>query len=308
MDGILNILKPPGMTSHDVISCVRRTVGQKKVGHSGTLDPGAAGVLPICMGKATRLSDYVSEGTKRYLGEIVFGASTDTLDSYGKVVKRMDVEITQQVFEQTIAHFIGTIDQPVPLYSAVKLGGQPMYRSMHRGNTPTEQPIRKVAVYDWKLRRQTGKNRFLFAVECGKGTYIRALCEMVGNALGVPAYLSFLLREKVGEFSLLDAITLDELIEMDETTLLSPKILLPMEKAVSHLPLCRLSVACESHMKRGMREFDLKSFGKEWSSEDAEKIQAIYLEEEFVGLGKIHDGKVSIKKYLRREDDIAGIR
>lgn len=213
MNGIINVLKPPGMSSSGVVVYLRRVLGEKRIGHTGTLDPGAAGVLPICVGRSTRLSEYIMDHDKTYLAEVRFGVATDTLDTYGTVTRRQDCQISREALERVIPAFVGEILQTPPAYSAVKIGGQRAYALARKG-VIVQKPPRKVCVRRLEILHQTGENRFMVRVVCSKGTYIRTLIADMGEALGVPAVMSFLLRESSGGYALADAYTLDELAEM----------------------------------------------------------------------------------------------
>ncbi|MDO4720011.1 MAG: tRNA pseudouridine(55) synthase TruB [Peptostreptococcaceae bacterium] len=211
MNGILNILKPTGMTSHDVVAMIRRRFSIKKAGHTGTLDPNAAGVLPICVGKATKLSQYIMEKDKSYRVEMIFGKATDSLDSYGNVISEEEASLAPKVISaEDLWPFIGEIEQIPPLYSAVKVGGVKLYQSARRGKEVQEIPSRRVRIdridildYHYpKLRMD---------VHCSKGTYIRSLVRDIGTHFGHLTYMSLLIRTRSGQFTLADAVSFDEL-------------------------------------------------------------------------------------------------
>lgn len=209
MNGILNILKPPGMTSQNVVSYVKRKLNVKKVGHTGTLDPGAAGVLPICIGKATRVSEYLLNDKKSYRAEMCLGLKSDTLDKYGKVES---VEFLQQIDDDTICKaftaFMGSIKQTPPMYSAVKHNGSRLYKLARQGIV-VERNARDAYIYDIKILKINDCHIF-FDVTCSKGTYIRSLCSDIGKTLGSDAIMTFLIRTKTGPFHIEDSITLNE--------------------------------------------------------------------------------------------------
>ncbi len=209
MNGVLNVLKPPSMSSGQAVGALRRLLGVKKVGHTGTLDPGAAGVLPICVGRATRIADYIMSGDKEYIAEATFGLATDTLDSYGSVVQTGGRSVSRAEIEAVIPGFCGEIEQYAPMYSAVKQNGQPLYK-LARAGVSVQKPPRRVTVYGIELLEACGE-RFLFKINCSKGTYIRTLLADMAAELKSCAYTSFLLRSKSGGFTLEGAYTLDEL-------------------------------------------------------------------------------------------------
>lgn len=213
MDGILNLLKPPGMTSHDVVAVVRRTLSIKKVGHTGTLDPGVAGVLPICVGRATRLAEYIAGEDKAYRAEITFGVTTDTQDSFGTVTGERDAShLTRGDLAYALTRFQGEIAQQPPMYSAVKVQGKRLYELAREGQeverTARPVTIHKLGLLDFRL----GVHPVAFVdVVCSKGTYIRTLAADIGEALGVGAHMSYLVRTRSGRFRLEEAFTLEEL-------------------------------------------------------------------------------------------------
>lgn len=214
MDGILVVDKPGGMTSHDVISRVRRITGQKRVGHAGTLDPAATGVLLVLLGRATKLSPLFTESDKSYEGVIVFGAETDTADADGKVIRERDAyALTEKALREAVKRFIGTILQVPPAYSAVKIGGRPMYKLAREGKAQPEIEARRVTIYDFDVTSFTPgpKAEAGFRVSCSKGTYIRSLATDLGEELGVGGYLKELRRTSSGAFGLADAVSLDGL-------------------------------------------------------------------------------------------------
>lgn len=288
MNGIINLLKPPGMTSSGAVVFLRRLLGEKKVGHTGTLDPGAAGVLPICLGRATRLSDYIMSHKKTYLAEAVFGIATDTLDSYGAVTERKDCLITAKALEETAHGFLGEIMQVPPLYSAVKIDGRKSYELARKGMA-VRKPPRKVTIYGIELVAQTGANRFLLRIQCSKGTYIRTLAYDIGQAMGVPASLSFLLRERTGGYHIGDSFTIDEIKEMTEKGnmgfMQSPESALVDMEAVWEGPEARFA----------LEHGQIVSTGKTAEGE----MFRVYCEDQFFGIGRQCEGgyKLQIPLY-----------
>jgi tRNA pseudouridine55 synthase len=212
MDGILNINKATGMTSHDVVAIVRKTLKQKRVGHAGTLDPAASGVLPICVGQATRVAEYLSESGKAYQADIVFGIVTDTYDVEGEVVRSADASsLTLRRIQAVLPHFLGRQMQMPPRYSAIKIAGQPAYKHARKGEEVKLEPrpieITRLDILAWKPPCLT------LAVECSKGTYIRSLAYDLGEMLGCGAHLGGLVRTRSGPLLLADSITLEQLAE-----------------------------------------------------------------------------------------------
>ncbi|HYG58196.1 MAG TPA: tRNA pseudouridine(55) synthase TruB [Symbiobacteriaceae bacterium] len=213
MDGILNLLKPPGMTSHDVVNAVRRALGIKKVGHTGTLDPGVAGVLPICVGRATRLAEFIAGEDKAYRAEITFGVTTTTQDSFGEVTSEGDASrLTRGDVAYVLTRFHGEIMQVPPMVSAVKVGGKRLYELAREG-VEVERQARPVTIHRLQLLDfRPGSHPVAFVdVVCSKGTYIRTLAADIGEALKVGAHMSYLVRTRSGPFTLEAAATLEEL-------------------------------------------------------------------------------------------------
>lgn len=216
MNGILNILKPTGMTSHDVVSRVRRMANMKKVGHTGTLDPNAAGVLPICLGRATKIAELILSKEKTYIAELTLGIQTDTYDSFGKIIEKKDpTHIKEEDIYSAFKKFEGEITQIPPIYSAIRVDGKRLYELARSGETDIEIKSRNVIVKDIKIK-SIDKEKVLFEVTVSKGTYIRSLCKDIGDELGVGGYMSFLLRTKSGNFDIENVYTLEELEEIAE--------------------------------------------------------------------------------------------
>lgn len=215
--GVLVVDKPPGMTSHDVVKRIRRILKMKRVGHAGTLDPDARGVLVILLGKTTKKSASLSADVKKYRAEMTLGIETDTLDGSGQIVKSKEVKgINADKIREVFREFTGTITQRPPLISAVKVGGTPLYKLARRKPDidikPSERKIKIFKLEMLKMKDAKGKHpRVVFDVECSKGTYIRSLCADVGNRLGVGAHLSKLTRLASGRFSLEEAHSLEEI-------------------------------------------------------------------------------------------------
>jgi tRNA pseudouridine55 synthase len=215
LSGILNVDKPPGITSHDVVDEVRRLVGQRKVGHAGTLDPMATGVLLVCLGQATRAAEYLMRGRKRYRATIVFGKTTETYDAEGEAVSSGGkTDFTQDEIEATLSSFVGQIEQIPPMYSAVKQEGQPLYKLARQGKTVERSP-RSVEIYAIGLLLWAPP-ALSIEVTCSPGTYIRSLAHDLGQRLSSGAYLAALVRLSSGNFTLEDATSLDRLAEAFE--------------------------------------------------------------------------------------------
>jgi len=237
--GLLIISKPAGHTSHDVVARVRRLAGQRRVGHAGTLDPLATGVLVVLLGQATRLSEYLTRHDKAYRAVVRLGATTDTDDASGRVLATFEGELpTRAVIEAALPAFRGAIEQRPPAYSAIKLGGEPMYRRARRGE---EAPLASRRVYISRLEISAWTPpELVLEVECSAGTYVRALARDLGGALGCGAHLTGLIRTRSGPFGLEQAVSLDELEAQREGGGWK-KRLLPLEAALPEMTVLQLT-------------------------------------------------------------------
>ena len=274
MDGFINVLKPTGLSSHDVIDIVRRIFKQKRVGHAGTLDPAAAGILPVALGRAARLVEYMEGADKSYRAEIAFGYATDTGDVYGEVIESVPHPTlpTEEEMRAVLARFVGEIQQRPPAYSAIKIGGQRAY-DLARQGAEVEIEARTVTIHRLELVHVDAvRRRILIDVDCAKGTYIRSLCTDIGTALGLPATMHFLLRTRVGGFVLADSYTLEELAEVRETALCAPDTALDLP--VYELAPQRVK-AFYSGLSTSERRMEL-----------AEGCYRVYAEGVFLGIGR----------------------
>ncbi len=242
--GILNLDKPGGMTSHDVVRQVRRVTGIRRVGHAGTLDPMATGVLLVCVGRATRLAEYMLMADKKYGATVRLGVETDTYDADGRVLSSNPVGISREEVEAALTEFSGPIDQVPPMYSAVKHRGRPLYAMARRGITVEREPrqvrISRVAMTDWS------PPEFSFEVVCSAGTYVRSLAHDLGQSLGCGAHLTRLVRSRSGRFGLEDAVPLRELTPDNWK-----RHLQPMEAGVSDLPVLMLDRETAQQLVQG---------------------------------------------------------
>ncbi len=211
MDGIIVINKPKGCTSHDIVYKVKKIL-KEKVGHTGTLDPNATGVLPLLIGEGTKLSKYLIEHDKIYTATIFLGKETTTLDVEGKVIKEKKVDLkklTEENLKRVFSEFIGKQEQIPPIYSAIKVNGKKLYDYARNGQEVEIKP-RAIEIYDIKLENIDG-NKITYTVKCSKGTYIRTLCKDIAEKLETVGYMENLQRKEVGKFNIKDAITIDEL-------------------------------------------------------------------------------------------------
>jgi tRNA pseudouridine55 synthase len=239
--GVLVLWKEPGATSHDLVQEVRRLLRQQKVGHLGTLDPQAAGVLPLCLGRAARLTPYLMEGDKEYRVTLRLGEQTDTQDAWGKVLaSRPWDQVTEPAIREVCRRFVGRITQQVPLYSAVKVGGRPLYRYARSGQ-PVASPSREATIFHLEVV-EVALPLVTLEVHCGKGTYMRTLCHDLGEALGAGGHLAALTRQRSGPFTRREAVTLDDLkTRVAEGRL--QEILLPLETLLPEIPILHVTEA-----------------------------------------------------------------
>ncbi len=251
MHGGLLVIKPPGMTSHDVVEYVR-DLCKVKVGHTGTLDPAAAGLLVLCLGAATRLSQYLLNCEKTYRAEITFGITTTTADAEGNVTDQQPAgHLTATQIKDAISSLTGPVQITVPAYSAVSQNGTRLYEYAAKGKK-RQLPTREVEIYRWELLDFAGGQHptALTEIECSKGTYVRSLAEKLGQELGTGAYLSFLVRSQVGPHRLEDAHTLAQISAAAQESTID-KLLLPPLAVVSHLPQVQVDQTLVTQLRNG---------------------------------------------------------
>lgn len=282
MNGFLNILKPPGMTSAAVVAVVKRLTGEKRVGHAGTLDPEAAGVLPIMIGRAARLFDYLVDKEKAYVAEAAFGFSTDTQDATGRVVDSGENYPSWEDVRAAAKQLEGDILQRPGMYSAIKQDGVAMYERARRGET-VEVPLRRVHVESITLHGEMPNHGVLMTVRCGRGTYIRSICDDLGKLTGCPAHMRFLLRSQSGVFTLDTAMTLEEAAAYREAGTLAEH-LLALDWPIRHIP--RVDVA-DDLAKQVVNGVKLPLARIPQAREAAEGgVVRIYLKNEFWGMAE----------------------
>ena len=292
MDGFINVLKPPGMSSGTVVAIVKRLTGEK-VGHAGTLDPEAAGVLPVMVGRATRLFDYLVEKQKIYRAEIAFGTATDTQDAQGTVLRRGEKYPSLQQVAEVLPRFTGDILQIPPVYSALKMGGETLYKMALKGKTP-DIPARPIHVERLELLGETPRQGMLLRVVCGRGTYIRTLCQDIGDAVSCPAHMRFLLREKTGIFGLDTARTIEEMKEAQQAGRLE-QLLLPLDAPLGHLARFDVPPRLEKLCRNGVR---LRP--DQWPGGQPGAAVRLYIQGAFMGISEAEaDGALTPRMVLR---------
>ncbi len=242
--GIINVYKEAGYTSHDVVAKLRGICKQKKIGHTGTLDPDAVGVLPVCLGSGTRLVDMLANERKEYVAVLRLGIVTDTQDISGKVLQEMDADVAPEEVEKAVMSFLGDSMQMPPMYSALKVNGKKLYELAREGKE-VERAKRPIVIYSLEILKRQHPD-YTIRVECSKGTYIRTLCHDIGQRLGCGGVMASLERTKVGRFTVGQAITLSELDELARQGELS-KAVVPVDEMLEGLP--RLTVRKEAFVR-----------------------------------------------------------
>ena len=231
--GLINVYKEAGYTSHDVVARLRGICGQKKIGHTGTLDPNAVGVLPVCLGNGTRLCDMLTDRRKEYVATLRLGMMTDTQDISGKILEEREVLVSPPEVRKVILSFLGDSMQIPPMYSALKVNGKKLYELAREGKE-VERAARPITVYGIEVLQEEHPE-YVFKVECSKGTYIRTLCHDIGEQLGCGAVMTKLIRSRVGEFEIEKAHTLDELQSLADQGILS-RAIVPVEMMFEDYP------------------------------------------------------------------------
>lgn len=252
MNGLINVLKPPGLTSHEVVVALRRMFNIKRIGHTGTLDPGAAGVLPICVGQGTRVVEYLINKPKEYRAEFTFGIRTDTCDAGGKILdKSAGFKLDPLILNEVLDEFRGEIKQVPPMVSAVRHQGKRLYQLAREGKE-IERKARRIYIYELnilRLQRDLAYPRLLCDIKCSKGTYVRSICADLGEKLGCGAFMSFLVRTASGPFLLENALTLEEIKEMWMRKDLS--FMLPIDYALRDIPALTVKEKAVPHILNG---------------------------------------------------------
>lgn len=253
MNGIIIVNKPTGITSFDVVSRIRRLYQIKKVGHTGTLDPDASGVLPLCIGKATKVIEYLMDEDKAYRVGLLLGAATDTQDATGSIILEKPVLVSDEEIETAINSFMGDQEQIPPMYSAVRIKGKRLYELARRG-IEVERSPRPITIYKidiLNIERKSDKVHVTFEVECSKGTYVRTLCHDIGQLLGCGGHMNSLIRTRSGPFMLDDSYTLDDLEEIKSKMKLETA-LISMDKALLKMPSVYISHNNAVRLKNGL--------------------------------------------------------
>lgn len=302
MNGIINVYKEKGYTSHDVVAILRKIAGQKKIGHTGTLDPDATGVLPVCLGRATKVCDLLTDHDKTYETVLLLGKTTDTQDISGEILKEHPTDHLNEVeVTKVIENFKGTYDQIPPMYSALKVNGKKLYELAREGKT-VERKSRKVTIYQIHIKK-IQLPRVRMEVTCSKGTYIRTLCHDIGNRLGTGGCMEELTRTKVGRFELKDSLKLEELSDLAQNGRLEDA-LIPLDQMFSEL---QSVVPAEKYISKAYNGND---FFKNQLSEDGkfcsgEKVRVYDAQGHFIGVYRYMEGRKMfhlVKMFLDPEE------
>ena len=279
VNGIINVYKEKGYTSFDVVAKMRGIFGQKKIGHTGTLDPDAQGVLPVCLGKATKVCDLLTDKDKVYKATMLLGIQTDTLDISGKVCNKAVVNVTEQKVRDVISTFVGNIEQVPPMYSALKVNGKKLYELAREGKT-IERKARKVSIYDITID-EICLPEVVMTVACSKGTYIRSLCDDIGKKLGCYGCMKELLRTKVACFDIGDAYKISEIKKLKES------IVLPVDMLFENIPAVNTVLMAQKLIENGNRipaEMINADGNKQRKYDDEGRYRIYNPEDSFVGI------------------------
>lgn len=284
MEGVINVHKPIGMTSSDVVIWLRKRLNTRKVGHTGTLDPGVNGVLPICVGRATRLAEYLTDQGKSYRAEITFGITTDTQDAEGEILRSVRPKVKADDFLKILPHFLGPIQQIPPMYSAVRFQGKHLYDLARQGveveRAPRTINIQRLEFLSWQ---QSEYSKAVFEVDCSKGTYIRTLCQDIGDALGCGAHMSKLVRLRSGPFRLEESWTLEQISAAHEQG--KTDFLIPLNRVLD-LPVIVLTPERAEAFRHGLPTSQNGILGVKLP--EMGQVQ-VFVNEEFIGIGKCYD-------------------
>ena len=298
MNGFINLNKPTGRTSSDLVVFVRKRLPKgTPVGHGGTLDPEASGVLPVCVGSATRLFDYIIDKRKVYIARIRLGVETDTQDATGRVVAEKPVTAGEAELRAVLPRFIGDIEQVPPMYSAVKKDGRRLYQLARKGQSVEVAP-RRCRVDDVECLGREDADTYRLRISCGKGVYIRTLCHDIGRALGCGAHMQALERAEAGIFRIGDALTPAQIDELARAGRLA-EALIPLDAPLGHLPAVRVGERARHAVLNG------NPLRPQWLDAPAPQAEAVrvYLGGAFAGIGTPQpDGSVKFRAMLYRPE------
>jgi tRNA pseudouridine55 synthase len=298
-EGIINLIKPPGMSSNDLVTDVKRLFSARFVGHLGTLDVGAAGVLPVALGRATKLFDNLVDKEKEYLAELTVGQETDTQDAFGRIIASAENHITESQIRDVLPLFLGRQTQIAPIYSALKHNGQKLYDLALKGEAI--EKVRWINISEIDFIEMTRNNRALIRVVCSRGAYIRTLCRDIGRSLNLYAHMSFLLRTRSGMFSLDDAITFPQLCLAHKANVFEQHIV-SCEQALSFFPKAVLPIgrltAAKNGLPTSLNTVVLSQSVMSDCTEQNKSFCSLYCEKIFLGIGEVTENSVRLKIHL----------
>lgn len=292
--GIINVYKEAGYTSFDVVAKLRGILHIKKIGHTGTLDPDAVGVLPICIGKATKVCDMLTNIDKTYLATLLMGVSTDTYDISGTVLEEKEVNVTPSMVEKAVKSFIGEQEQIPPMYSAIKVNGKKLYELAREGKVIERKP-RRINIYNIEIV-DINLPRVKMRIDCSKGTYIRSLCNDIGAQLGCLGCMESLVRERVGDFSIENTIIIEEIQSLMDKNMVE-KVIVPIDNVFSSYPKAVVKSDMEKVCLNGAKLRFSDLVDGSYNEKNTEKHVRIYLENgEFVGIYQKKQNNLVIEK------------
>lgn len=292
--GIINVYKEAGYTSFDVVAKLRGILHIKKIGHTGTLDPDAVGVLPICIGKATKICDMLTNTDKTYVATLLMGVSTDTYDTSGTILEEKEVNVTPEMVKKTIKSFIGEQDQIPPMYSAIKVNGKKLYELAREGKV-IERKARRINIYNIEII-DINLPRVKMRIDCSKGTYIRSLCNDIGKKLGCYGCMENLVRERVGNFSIDNTIIIEEIQSLMKQNRIE-EVVLPIDSVFISYPAVKVKEESQKACLNGAKLKLSDLVDGCYNENSCHKYYRLYLENnEFVGIYQKKQNNLVIEK------------
>lgn len=293
IDGILLLDKPQGLTSNQALQDVKHLYRACKAGHTGSLDPIATGLLPLCFGEGTKVSQFLLDSDKAYIADFRLGVETDTYDAEGRVVAEHEVQVSRSDVETALKHFEGDIEQIPPMYSAVKQGGKALYKLAREGVEVERQP-RQVTVHEIRILEWPADDTLRVEVHCSKGTYVRALAHDLGQMLGCGAHMTALRRTQAGELSIENAVTIDEIRDLPPEG--RRQLLAPIDKALLGLPEVTLTSLATHYLLQGQPISMTHSHAPGW-------VRLYEPDHAFIGMGEVlDDGRVAPRRLMRAQE------
>lgn len=289
MDGILNIYKEQGFTSHDVVAKLRGICKQKKIGHTGTLDPDAVGVLPVCLGKATKVCDLLTDKDKTYEAVLQLGVVTDTQDMSGEILSKQEVSVSRDEIEEAVMSFVGDYDQIPPMYSALKVNGKKLYELAREGKV-VERKARRITIHEIEISKINMEQKTVtMTVSCSKGTYIRTLCHDIGEKLGCGGAMATLKRTKVSSFMIQDSLTLSEVEELVKAGTIEEH-LVKVDSLFASLPAVTVSKKYQKYVDNG-NKIEISFLTEPVRTSPNQEFRVYDVDQRFVGIFEAENRK-----------------